>query len=108
MSFLFGSSSSISNTPISLQSSLDSGQTSVENALASILSGSGTAGQLVSALFPQYSGAVAAPVSEATTEGITTASTAIPGLTTAAQGVGSSQGISDASLFGQLTSQPQD
>lgn len=105
MSSLFGSSSSVSNSPIYLQSSLSGGQTTAANALTSLLTG-GTSGTTTQSLYPSYTGQVGAPVSSATTNAVNALTGLIPGLTSNAIQAGNVQSQGQSTLTDLLTRTP--
>jgi hypothetical protein len=90
MSFLTGSSGSVSTIPNILQSSLTGPQQDASNILSQALTGNNIA-SFINAVYPQYQGQVAAPVSTATTQAVDALSGAIPGAATAAGASGLTQ-----------------
>ena len=105
MSFLTGTSSKTTTEPVYLQSSLSGGQQSIQDWLASALTGTNI-GSIVNSLYPQYQGAVAAPVSTATQQAVEAGTGAIPGEQAAASGVGGVESGALTALQSALTSQP--
>lgn len=107
MSFLTGSGSSVKNEPITLQSSLSSGQSTASNILGNLLSGTGDTSYIQS-LFPSYTGQVGAPTSTATTDALSGLTSNLGSATSAASGVPATTSTGLTSLSNVLSSQPQD
>lgn len=106
MSFLFGSSPSVQNEPIYLQSSLSGGQTSAANTLTNILTGLSSGAGASQSLYPSYTGQVGAPVSDTTTQAVNALKTLIPSLSTDAQKAGTVQAQGQSTLSDLLTRTP--
>lgn len=104
MSFLTGSGGKITSTPITLQSSLNTGQQSAADVLTSLLSGGGTS--VVKSLYPSYTGQVAAPVSDATTGATSSLQSLVPGLTSAMGTASGVQSQGQTTLSDLLTTTP--
>jgi hypothetical protein len=107
MSFLTGSSSKVYDIPVTLQSSLNAGQTAASNALSGGLT-SGNLQSIISALYPTYNRQVSAPVSPATSGAVEALTGAIPGAASAATGIGGTQQTGLNTLQRILTSSPSD
>lgn len=104
MSFLTGTSGSVQSTPITLQSSLNTGQQSAADVLTSLLSGGST--NVIQSTYPSYTGQTAAPVSSATTGATSALDTLVPGLTSAMTQAGTVQSQGNATLSDLLTKTP--
>ena len=87
---LFGSSPSVTDKPIYLQSSLSPQQSSVADLLTNVLGGN-TSWMSSLSTFPSYSGKAAAPVSTATNQSVNALASMLSGVGNAASGVGGVQ-----------------